>query len=191
MMKIYGTVCLLCLLAISSTGYGQRLPADSGRVSFTVKAPAADLVAANDSLTGYLDATTGAFSFTVWVPGFQFISPAMPEAVNRTASTRFHNYYFNSHDYPEAYCKGHITGFRAADLRRPGTYPVTANALLSIHGQQKKLELSGTLEVSAQGIKLSSAFVLDARAYGIRIPASLGAFYYDRIQVSVQCRFVP
>jgi len=182
-LKIAALLC--CLVAAADRTAAQQYKVQTGMVSFSIIAPASELTAETDSLSGSLDAAKGTIRFTVYVAGFKFTSLTMPELMRIGATYRFHHYYFDSEHYPLATFQGTSAALKKIDFGHEGTYEIVCNGQLSMHETSKPVTVNGTLTVKGGKVSVSSSFLVDPHDYHVRIPESISQFYYKDMKITV------
>jgi len=190
MRQINRFILLLILpLGIGAGLYAQQVyTLQSGTAKFNVIAPASELTASNDSLIGSLNIGTGAISFKVFVAGFHFVTPYMPEMMNASASRRFQTYYFDSKTYPEATFQGYSEALKTVDLSQNKQYVINSSGIMTMHGISKEISVSGSIEVKGGKVYVHSEFNIDPRDYKVRIPESINRFYMKEVKITIDAQ---
>ena len=170
------SAALLPALAYAQDRYATR----TGEVSFFSHTSMEDIDAVTHKATSVFDASTGAVEFSILVKSFEFEKALMQEHFNEN--------YMESNTYPKATFKGKYEGFSAEQLKKPGTYPVTATGDLTIHGVTKPVTSKGTITVDDNGVlKASSDFPVKPADHGIKIPG--GVNIAEDIQVKARIEY--
>ena len=78
--------------------------------------------------------------------------------------------------------KGKITNFSDVDLSKDGTYNITIEGELTMHGQTRQVATPGKLIVSGGKITGTTEFYVSLANYGIKIEES----YKDRIKDEIK-----
>jgi polyisoprenoid-binding protein YceI len=125
-----------------------------------------------------LDIQTGDFVFKVLMKSFVFEKALMQEHFNEN--------YVESDKFPNATFQGKIANFSAVDFTKEGTYDVTVEGDLTIHGITKKISEKGTFTVKA-GDKIhgNSKFMVKPADYDIKIPSTVMNNIAETIEVTV------
>ena len=156
----------------------ERYMTRTGHIEFQSDTPMEKIEAVNDKVTSVWDATTGAIEFAALVKAFAFEKALMQEHFNEN--------YMESNTYPKASFKGKLGGISAEQIKTPGTYPVTVEGALTIHGVEKPMKSTGTVVVDAKGLHASSEFVIKPEDHGIKIPGMVRKNIAEQIQVKVR-----
>jgi polyisoprenoid-binding protein YceI len=108
------------------------------------------------------------------ITGFKFREALLEEHFNEN--------YMESHKFPKAVFKGTITNWSSVNLAKDGSYSITLEGDLTIHGETRPVKTQGKLIVSAGKIKASTEFIVLLEDYKIKVEES----YKDRISDSVK-----
>lgn len=171
----------LFLLLGSGLSFGQTLYRTSvGEVSFFSKTPALDIEALNKKAGAILNAGTRDLAIQMKITDFQFPNKLMQEHFNEN--------YMESERYPTAKFAGKI--MEEIDFSKPGTYPVTAEGNMTIHGVTKPVTVKGSIVVSATEMKVTFAFTVRTEDYKIEVPTLVFNKIAEVIEVSGKLNLV-
>jgi polyisoprenoid-binding protein YceI len=161
----------------------ERYATRTGHIAFHSETPMENIDADNSKVTCVLDASTGALEFAVLIKAFEFEKALMQEHFNEN--------YMESNTYPKANFKGKMTGASADDLKKAGTYPVTVEGDLTIHGVTKAVKHPGTITVEKDGtVKATSDFIVKPEDHDIKIPGVVRKNIAEEITVKVRLDLV-
>ncbi len=178
-MKALKTLAYAAMLLPLAASAQERYATRTGHIAFHSETTMENIDADNRKVSCVLDATTGAIEFAALIKAFEFEKALMQEHFNEN--------YMESNTYPKANFKGKMTGASADDLKKPGTYPVTVQGDLTIHGVTKSVEHPGTLTVEKDGtVKASSDFVVKPEDHAIAIPGVVRQNIAEEITVKVR-----
>jgi YceI-like domain len=152
-----------------------------GQVSFFGKTPMENIDAVNNEVSSVLNVQTGEIGFAVLVKGFHFERALMEEHFNED--------YMESDNIPKAGFKGKINNIASVSISKDGSYAVTAEGDLTIHGVTKKVSISGTLVVKGSQLQLLSKFKVAPKEYNIKIPSLVADKIAESMNVSVDCKY--
>ena len=153
---------VLLTILINTGGHAQKVITKTGTIKFQATVPSYEEVAAeNKSVSAILDQSTGDFAALALIKGFRFKVALMEEHFNEN--------YLESEKYPTASFKGKIQ--EQHDLSKAGTYPVTAEGSLTIHGVTKPVTVKGTILSSGTDLKLDFKFQVEPEEYKIEVPS--------------------
>ncbi|MDE3251702.1 MAG: YceI family protein [Bacteroidota bacterium] len=119
-----------------------------------------DIEATNHSVACSLNDKTGKLRILGLIKGFQFENELMQDHFNDKE-------YMDSETYPTTSFSGKITDMASLDLSKDGTYPITAEGELTIHGVTKPIIVKGTITVTSGKIQLQSVFKIKRMDFGI------------------------
>ncbi|RIW14543.1 YceI family protein [Algoriphagus lacus] len=168
---------LIALLFLVQIGYsqGQTLYGTStGEVSFYSDTPLETIEAVNKKTGCIINATSRELAVQMKITDFDFPNKLMQEHFNEN--------YLESEKYPTASFKGKIK--EAVDLTVSGTYSVTAEGSLTIHGVTKPVSVKGTLVSSGSELKLDFKFQVRTEDYKIEVPSLVVTKIAETIDVT-------
>jgi polyisoprenoid-binding protein YceI len=173
---IFSVLLLLLSPAVNAQG---KFYTKTGKISFFSSTSLEDIEANNKSVTVLLDTKTGDLQFAVLMKGFEFKKALMQEHFNRD--------YIESDKFPKAEFKGQVTNNSEINYTVNGSYPAKVKGRLTIHGEAKDIETSGTITVANGKITLSSSFNVLVADYKITIPKLYRNNISPTIKVMVDC----
>ncbi|MCX7606871.1 MAG: YceI family protein [Bacteroidia bacterium] len=161
----------------------QRYEADSLIISFYSDAPLEKISAENQTgCYSYVDFRTDSVYVRVKIRGFSFPNKLMEEHFNEN--------YLESDQYPFAYFQGKLIA--PIPYTQPGTYAVSAQGVLLIHGVRRDRVLSGVYEVRSDGtLFLTGKFLVKPADHKITIPKLLWEKIAEEVEVSFRGRYIP
>lgn len=171
---IITTLFILFSFVLSAQG---KFYTKTGKITFYSKTSVEDIEAINKSAVVLLDSKTGDLQFAVLMKGFEFKKALMQEDFNRD--------YVESSKYPKAEFKGQITNNSEIKYTTNGDYTAKVKGKLTIHGQTKDVEATGTLTVKDGKIQAKSVFNVLVADYKISIPAIYKSNISSSIKVTV------
>ena len=155
----------------------------SGRISFFSSTSIENIEAVNRNVVTLLDSQTGSLQFAVLMKGFEFKKALMQE--------HFNDKYVESGKFPKAEFKGQITNPTEIKYTVNGTYSAKVKGKLTIHGETKDIETSGTVTVKDGKVILNAVFNVLVADYKISIPKLYRDNISKTIRVSVDCSLSP
>lgn len=175
MKKIIVTAALLtsCTTAL----FAQKFMSLTSKVTFLSSTPLENFDAINNEVTSIIDAEKNGVAFIVPVKSFKFKSALMQEHFNEN--------YMESDNFPKATFKGTFKGFDVANFSKEGTYKVTADGDLTIHGVTKTVSIPGTIQVKNGSIVSDAKFMVATKDYNIKVPSAVGTKIAQEIEVTV------
>ncbi|AWO02298.1 YceI family protein [Chitinophaga alhagiae] len=150
-------------------------------LGFFSSAPLEDIEAKTSQGASAINIKTKAVYFKVPINTFQFKKKLMQEHFNEN--------YLESDKYPHAEFKGKI--LEAVDLTQNGTYPVTVEGALNIHGVTRNYREKGTITVQNGKINATAKFTVRVADHKIKIPTLVVKNIAEVVEVSVNADYQP
>lgn len=176
-------IILLTFIFLSFSASAQKYITKNGYIGFFSHTPVEDIKADNNQVASVLDTSTGDIVFQVLIKSFKFKKALM--------ETHFNENYLESEKYPKATFTGKITNPSSIDFSKKGSYDVTVEGDLTIHGISKKLAVKGSIEVVDGGINATSEFPLVPEDYNVTIPAVVRNNISKTIDVTTVIKYAP
>ncbi len=142
-----------------------------GELSFFSKTPVLDIEAVNKKTGAILNAGTRDLAIQAKITDFQFPNKLMQEHFNEN--------YLESERFPSTKFAGKIK--EDIDLTKPGTYPVTAEGNLTIHGVTKPVQVKGTIVATDTALQVNFSFQVRTADYQIEVPTLV----FDKIAETI------
>jgi hypothetical protein len=172
--KFMMALAMLPLVLAAQDKYVTR----TGYIAFYSETPVENIEAHNRKVSSVWDASSGALEFAALVKAFEFEKALMQEHFNEN--------YMESNAHPKATFKGKMNGVNAEQLATPGTYDVTVEGDLTIHGVTKPVSEPGKITVNGDGsVKAVSEFIVKPEEYAIKIPGVVRKNIAEEITVKV------
>jgi polyisoprenoid-binding protein YceI len=151
-----------------------------GELSFYSKTPVLDIEAVNQKAGAILNAGTKDLAIQAKITDFQFPNKLMQEHFNEN--------YMESERFPTAKFAGKVK--EQVDLTKPGTYSVTAEGNLTIHGVTKPVQVKGTIVATAAALQVNFSFQVRTADYQIEVPTLVFDKIAETITVSGKLNLV-
>ena len=174
---------LLIFLSAIYSANAQKYITKNGYVGFFSHTTMEDIRGDNNQVASVLDISTGDLVFQLLVKSFHFSSALMEEHFNEN--------YMESDKIPKSTFTGKIVNLSSIDFKKNGTYDVTVEGDLTIHGVTNKVSANGKLEVVNGGINGSSEFPLNPEDYKINIPALVREKIAKELKITVTLKYQP
>jgi polyisoprenoid-binding protein YceI len=177
------TIFSLLITAISFTSVAQKKTTTSAIIAFDATTAIDNLPKAeNKTAIAALDTKTGDVQFEAAIKNFAFANPKIQEHFNSSG-------WMDSDQFPVATFKGRITQPDAVNYAKSGTYSVSVEGELTIHGQTQKITAPATLVISGNSISASSDFIVKLADFGVNGPAVGAGKVSKEPKVSVKADF--
>lgn len=155
----------------------------TGYIWFYSHTPMEDIKAHNKQVVSVLNLKTGEIAFTLLMKSFEFKKALMQEHFNEN--------YVESDQFPKAKFKGTIQNIESIDLATNKNVDVKVSGELTIHGVTQKIETTGTLSKTNDGIKGTAKFIVKPADYDIEIPKVVQNNIAKEIEVNVDMLYKP
>ena len=173
---------IITVLLVLPAG-AQKYMTRNGYIGFYSHTALEDIKGDNNQVASVLDIATRGIVFQVLVKSFHFDKALMEEHFNEN--------YMESEKFPKSTFNGKITNFSDIDFSKNGTYDVTVEGDLTIHGVTNKVSAKGTLEVRPDGISAGSKFNLVPEDYKIEIPGLVRNNIAKSMEITVTMKYEP
>ncbi|SEW06590.1 YceI-like domain-containing protein [Chitinophaga sp. YR573] len=148
-------------------------------LSFFSATPMEDIDAITSKGVSAINVKTGAVYFKVAVNTFKFKKSLMEEHFNEN--------YLESDKYPNAEFKGKITD--NIDLHKDGTYNVTVEGTLNMHGVDKLYREKATITVLGGKPAAETKFNVHLADHKIKIPTLVVKNIAETVEVTVKANY--
>lgn len=173
-------ICLLFLALLSSPLLAQDIfSSKNTHFSFFSSSPLEDIEAKTEKGVSAINIKTKAIYFKVPIASFQFRQKLMQEHFNQN--------YLESDKYPYAEFKGKVLD--DADLSKDGTYQVTVEGTLNLHGVEKNYKEKGTITVRGGNITAGATFNIRIADHRIDIPTIVVKNIAEVVAVTVNALY--
>ena len=159
----------------------QKIYTKNGSISFFSKSLLEDITARNNEVMSVINQQTGELQFSVLIKSFKFKKRLMEEHFNEN--------YMESDKYPKAIFKGIIADLSKVNFNADGSYPVTVNGDLTLHGITNKLTTKGNIFIKNGIANAQSTFNITLADYKINIPSVVKNNISKVIAVTVSCLY--
>ena len=175
MKKLLFVVFIIMLLSINVNA--QKFVTKNGFIKFYSESPMEKIEATNRVVNSALDGSTGDFVFMVLMKSFVFEKALMQEHFNEN--------YVESDKFPNATFLGKVTNLKEVNFSKDGTYPVTIDGKLTIHGVTKVVTEKGTFEIKEGKVLGKAKFNALLSDYKISIPGAVANNISKTIEITV------
>jgi polyisoprenoid-binding protein YceI len=166
---------ILSLIALTiQLAHAQNYMTKTGVIDIFSETSMFKIEGKSQSVGSILNTSNGQVVATVVITGFKFKEALLEEHFNEN--------YMESHKFPKAVFKGQITNWSMVNLAKDGSYSITLEGDLTMHGETRPVKTQGTLVISGGKIKATTEFIVSLENYKIKVEES----YKDRINDSVK-----
>lgn len=180
-MKRIALIFIITILALPLNA--QKYMTRNGYIGFFSHTAMEDIKGDNNQVASVLDISTGGIVFQVLIKSFHFEKALMEEHFNEN--------YLESEKFPKSTFNGKILNLADVNFSKNGTYDVTVEGDLTIHGVTSKVSAKGTIEVRTDGLSANSRFILVPEDYKIEIPGIVRNNIARSIEVTVTMKYEP
>lgn len=176
-------VLLVCNMQIvnAQTPSAQKVFATkTGQIFFNATGGAVAIAAVNNQVDSKFVDATGQIIFGVLVKGFKFENQLMEDHFNEN--------YMESTQFPKADFKGYIKNIKEVNFTKDGTYPISIEGSLTIHGTAQKVSTNGTLQVAEGKPTITGEFSIKIKDYGIK-GLYIGEKIANEAKIKVNCKY--
>jgi hypothetical protein len=176
-------VLLVCNMQVvnAQTPSAQKVYATkTGQIFFNATGGAVAIAAVNNQVDSKFVDATGQIIFGVLVKGFKFENQLMEDHFNEN--------YMESTQFPKADFKGYIKNNKEVNFTKDGTYPITIEGSLTIHGTAQKVSTSGTLQIAEGKPTITGEFSIKIKDYGIK-GLYIGEKIANEAKIKVNCKY--
>lgn len=174
-------ITLLFAASVTSGMTQTKYITKSGHINFFSSAPIEDIAADNNAVGSIIDPATGELVFSLRMTGFEFEKKLMQQHFNEN--------YVESDKFPKSTFKGFIMNNDKLDYSKSGTFTVDVKGDLTIHGVTQTILTPGTIEVTGDGLKASSKFIVKPADFDIKIPGIMRNKIAEEIEVTVNMKY--
>jgi hypothetical protein len=176
-------VLLVCNMQVvnAQTPSAQKVYATkTGQIFFNATGGAVAIAAVNNQVDSKFVDATGQIIFGVLVKGFKFENQLMEDHFNEN--------YMESTQFPKADFKGYIKNIKEVNFTKDGTYPISIEGSLTIHGTAQKVSTNGTLQVAEGKPTITGEFSIKIKDYGIK-GLYIGEKIANEAKIKVNCKY--
>ena len=133
----------------------------NGMIQFNASTPLETINPINSHVSCILDSKTGKIAFQLKMISFKFDKALMEE--------HFNEKYVESEKYPKSTFVGEIINWNELDPSKE-KQNVISKGILTIHGVEKEVEVSGIINFRKNNIEITSEFSVLVSDFDIQIP---------------------
>jgi hypothetical protein len=177
-------IILLLLTGGLVTGlHAQKYLTKTGVIEIFSETSLFVIEAKNQQVACILNAENGDVVTSTLVRSFKFREALVEEHFNEN--------YMESHLYPKAQFKGKIINFSSVDLSKDGSYPVTIEGSLTMHGETNPVTTKGTLVVKSGTVTATAEMIISLEQYKIKVEEQYKDRINDKIRLAIHFELKP
>jgi polyisoprenoid-binding protein YceI len=177
------TAAILFLFFSISADAQQKFLTRTGHISFFSEAPLENIEAHNRQVTAIIDAGKGSLAFKVIMKSFEFEKAAMQDHFNKQ--------YLHTDKHPDARFEGSFLDPSALNVNKEGTYKVTVQGKLTIHGVTRDVKEAGVIEVKGNTLSTKAKFTIRLADYEVKVPSDYVRKISSEIDITVDATLNP
>lgn len=179
MKTILIVICATLLATV--TNAQDKYFTKSGKIYFDATSPKSpeNVNAITRTAVCVLDTKTGNLQFSLLMKSFEFERALMQEHFNEN--------YVESNKFPKAEFKGTITNNSSVNYAKDGVYNVKVSGNLTMHGETKTVETSGTVTVKNGKLIAVAEFAVTLADYKITVPQLVADKVAKTATIKVDC----
>lgn len=174
------TLLAAIFLSAVSTQAQKVYSTKTGQTAFNASSPLEKIAAVNNQTDSKFVADNGQVVFAVLIKGFKFENQLMEDHFNEN--------YMESTKLPKADFKGYITNIKEVNFAKDGSYPVTLEGNLTLHGVTNKVNAAGTMKIAGGVPEMDGTFKVKLKDYNVT-----GLYIGDKIApeaaITVKCKY--
>jgi polyisoprenoid-binding protein YceI len=153
----------------------------TGQISFFSETPVRNIEAINNQVASLINTETGEVVFSVPIKEFKFEKALMEEHFNEN--------YMESAKYAKSTFQGKITNLNAVDFKTNGTYTVSVEGKLTMHGVTKPLSVIGKISIGQGKISVVTNFTVQLIDFNIERPTIVMKEIAESVDVKINCQY--
>jgi hypothetical protein len=171
-------IALILVMLVGMTTLAQnKVITKNGVLLFEASVPSFEEVKAkSETVTLILNTETGEIASLVLVKSFRFKIALMEEHFNES--------YIESDTYPKSSFKGKIEGFDVKKLTSSDK-EFSIKGKIELHGKSKDISITAKMKKTAQGISITSNFLLNTDDFDIKIPSVVSKKVAKKVAVKL------
>ena len=155
----------------------QKYITKTGVVEIYSQTPLFTFKGVNKKVGSILDAEIGEIIASTLIRSFSFEQTMIEE--------RFSDIYLDADNYPNSIFQGKITDYKKIDFSNDGSYNITIEGKLTIHGVTNYIKERGSLRIKDGIITARTEFKVSLKAYKIKLEKP-----YNQDNVLLKIKFI-
>lgn len=163
---------------LSSTA--QKFITKTGVIEINSRTPVYTIKGVNNKVASILDAEIGEVFASTLIRSFQFEEALVEE--------RFNEIYLEPDKYPNSTFQGKITDYKKIDFSKNGSYDITIEGKLTIHGITNYIKERGKLIIKDGIITTDTEVTISLKAFKIKVE---DAYQLDDVLLKIRFNYQP
>ena len=163
---------------LSSTA--QKLITKTGVIEINSRTPVYTIKGVNNKVASILDTEIGEVFASTLIRSFQFEEALVEE--------RFNENYLEPDKYPNSTFQGKITDYKKIDFSKNGSYDITIEGKLTIHGVTNYIKERGKLIIKDGIITTNTEVTISLKAFKIKVE---DAYQLDDVLLKIRFNYQP
>lgn len=178
---ILSAACIFVMQFVTTNASAQKVYATkTGQIFFNATGGIEKIAAVNNQVDSKFVDATGQIVLAVLVKGFKFENQLMEDHFNEN--------YMESTKFPKADFKGYITNIKDVNFSKDGSYPVTLDGNLTLHGVTNKVTATGTMKVAGGAPEMEGTFKIKLKDYKVE-GLYIGEKIAPEVAITVKCKY--
>jgi len=163
---------------LSSTA--QKYITKTGAIEINSRTPVYTIKGVNNKVASILDAEIGEIFASTLIRSFKFEEALVEE--------RFNENYLEPDKYPNSTFQGKITDYKKIDFSKNGSYDITIEGKLTIHGITNYIKERGKLIIKDGIITTNTEITISLKAFKIKVE---DAYQLDDVLLRIRFNYQP
>ena len=163
---------------LSSTA--QKFITKTGVIEINSRTPVYTIKGVNNKVASILDTEIGEVFASTLIRSFQFEEALVEE--------RFNENYLEPDKYPNSTFQGKITDYKKIDFSKNGSYDITIEGKLTIHGVTNYIKERGKLIIKDGIITTNTEVTISLKAFKIKVE---DAYQLDDVLLKIRFNYQP
>jgi len=152
---------LTILIGSMLSSNAQKFITKTGIIEINSRTPVFTIKGVNNKVASILDAEIGEIFASTLIRSFQFEEALVEE--------RFNENYLEPDKYPNSTFQGKITDYKKIDFSKNGSYDITIEGKLTIHGVTNYIKERGKLIIKDGNITTNTEVRISLKAFEIKV----------------------
>ena len=171
---------LTILIGSMLSSSAQKFITKTGVIEINSRTPVYTIKGVNNKVASILDTEIGEVFASTLIRSFQFEEALVEE--------RFNENYLEPDKYPNSTFQGKITDYKKIDFSKNGSYDITIEGKLTIHGVTNYIKERGKLIIKDGIITTNTEVTISLKAFKIKVE---DAYQLDDVLLKIRFNYQP